>query len=425
MADTKDTPMDLIPTDITASDSTITHVPTTNTNPCGLSNNLYGSLILLTASVVASIVTIMLQVAESEGLSSGSLALYGSFAQLIGSLLIDCYFRYFGYSNRAHWFVFVDIFKDKQRLKFLGIQHFAIWFLLACMLPYFCAIFLVSSYVFVSDVGDAIAIFDCYPILVPIFGLCIPTGDDWKHRYFICIAFLVCGVVLITKPTFIFGGADYTNAQTIGVLLALLATVFVALALIAIVMVKKLSYFDWCKQRSNSQLQIQNEESPLIERDEDVVMDSTAEYIVHHDTALTVLLLEYCAIAKIFLCLIFCPLSTIKGSAVMGVPDTWFWDEFVLFFSDISAKGIGYGIGASILSSIDLALFIYGIFKVNSAPLASILDITDVFFTYIFSYFWLGVALDGGSAIGSTFIILSIVISLYPWQKHSKIPKSF
>ena len=143
------------------------------------------------------------------------------------------------------------MFTEKQRKKFFQIPSLWAWFLIRCTLTWCLTFFLLAAFIYVTDVGDAIAIFDGYPIFVPMFGLCFKTGQDWKNRYFICLLLIVTGVIVNAQPGFIFGYTQDVNTtnQLIGCLLALSAAVGLALAIVTAVMVKKLAYLDLLKQQ--------------------------------------------------------------------------------------------------------------------------------------------------------------------------------
>ena len=146
----------------------------------------------------------------------------------------------------------LDIFKQKQRDKFVEIAGFWKWFLVALFLTWVLTFVLIAAFIFVTDVGDAIAIADGYVVLVPIFGLCFKTGEDWKHRYILCLIIIIIGIIFVAKPGFIFGYTQHVNAthQFIGCLLSLICAIGTAISTVAYVMLKKLAYDDLLKQRS-------------------------------------------------------------------------------------------------------------------------------------------------------------------------------
>lgn len=152
----------------------------------------------------------------------------------------------------------------------------------------------------------------------------------------------------------------------------------------------------------------------------DTLIDSTGaqskDYIIQNDRALTVLSLEYGSVIIGICCIIFSILSVVNGDV---------GDQFKLFQSDITGKGIGYTIAVSLLSFVDSFMITFGIFKVKNASLSGILDTSDVLFTFILAYVWLGETTDVYGVIGALLIVLSVAISVYPWEIHPNIPKSF
>ena len=52
-----------------------------------------------------------------------------------------------------------------------------------------------------------------------------------------------------------------------------------------------------------------------------------------------------------------------------------------------------------------------------------IVDISDYFFGLIFSIIWLGESVSGFDIGGSAILIFAILIAVYPWHKHEKVPK--
>ena len=145
-----------------------------------------------------------------------------------------------------------DIWNEKQRKKFLEIPQFAQWVLVSCILTWFITFAVLAAFIYVSDVGDAIAIYDAYPIFVPVFGLCFATGEDWKHRYFISLILIVVGIICVAQPGFIFGYSSDVNTtnQFIGCMLSLLSAILQAFATVAWIMTKKLTYLDLKKQHA-------------------------------------------------------------------------------------------------------------------------------------------------------------------------------
>ena len=161
-----------------------------------------------------------------------------------------------------------DIWQEKQRNKLFGVENFVLWFIVSNSLNYLFVLSMQISYTLVTDVGDTIAIFDCYPILLPFFGLCIRHARDWKHRYILCFTLIIASVILISEPDFIFTNEDDSdsdssddssssdNDQFIGILLALVASFGVGLSTVATTLLKKLAYYDYL---TNKQVKTQNE----------------------------------------------------------------------------------------------------------------------------------------------------------------------
>ena len=156
--------------------------------------------------------------------------------------------------KKKKWFVFIDVWREKQRKKIFSIPQFWQWVLISFAITWFIIFFILAAYIYVSDVGDAIAIFDGYVVLVPVIGLCFPTGEDWKHRYFVSLFFCLLGIVFFAQPGFIFGySSDLdTQDQLIGCMLSLAASVFNAFATITWVMVKKVAYLDLLNQQKEA-----------------------------------------------------------------------------------------------------------------------------------------------------------------------------
>ena len=151
-----------------------------------------------------------------------------------------------------------DIWTKTQREKFLEIPGFWQWFAASCGFTYFACILFLASFIYVSDVADTIAIYDAYPIFVPLYGLCFKTGDDWKHRYFLCLLIVIIGVFLTAQPGFIFGYSTHVNAadQLIGVILSLSSAILTAFLTVSWVMLKKLAYLDLMKQQAELMIDI-------------------------------------------------------------------------------------------------------------------------------------------------------------------------
>ena len=146
----------------------------------------------------------------------------------------------------------VDIWQEKQRNKFFEIPKLWQWVLLACIVTWFLVFLALAAYTYVSDIGDAIAIYDAYPIFVPLCGLCFATGEDWKHRYFISLFLIVIGIIFFAQPGFIFGYSSDVNTQNqlIGCLLALSSAITTAFWTVTYIMAKKLTYLDLMIQQA-------------------------------------------------------------------------------------------------------------------------------------------------------------------------------
>ena len=71
-------------------------------NPCGMSDNTCGYSFLLFAGFIASINTIMIDVAEDDGVSANAITLYAACFTLGCSTMIDGYYWYVGYGDGQH-----------------------------------------------------------------------------------------------------------------------------------------------------------------------------------------------------------------------------------------------------------------------------------------------------------------------------------
>lgn len=149
-------------------------------------------------------------------------------------------------------------------------------------------------------------------------------------------------------------------------------------------------------QLDNSHLQIQS-----------------TEYIIQNDWALTSLFVEYYSITIISQCLVFSLLSEIKGDETTSS----LWQQFTIIYGGTGSKCLWYTIGASILWWLDYYLFTYGAFKVINAPVVAILDVSDVVFTFVLSYIWLGQTPNYFEILGAALIVIAIIIAVYPWEK--------
>ena len=143
------------------------------------------------------------------------------------------------------------------------------------------------------------------------------------------------------------------------------------------------------------------------------VLVQSNEYIIQNDWAFTNFFVEYYSIILIIQCLLFSPFHRIKGNEY----SSWFWDEFNVNYTGSGSKCLGYTIGGAIFWWLDSYLYTYGTFKVINAPVVSILDVSDVFFTFLMSYIWLHETPNYLEVIGSLIIISAILICVYPWEK--------
>lgn len=142
-----------------------------------------------------------------------------------------------------------EIWTKKQREKFFEIPGFWKWFTASCLVTWLSFVLFIASFVYVANVADAVAIFDSHHIFVPLLGLCFKTGDQWKHRYFICLLIVVIGIFLIAQPHIISGySIDNNSNQLIGVILSLCSAIFGAFVAVTFIMMKKLAYLDVMKQ---------------------------------------------------------------------------------------------------------------------------------------------------------------------------------
>lgn len=226
-------------------------------NPFGLSDNVFGCILIIVSALVGSVETTMYNATLDQGISSNALTFAAVVVGLLLTLLVDGYYYHYGYAkNGAHWFVFGDIWNNKQRSKAFGVKYFWQWFVFGSIINYIDYVLALFSLFLVSDAGDAVAIYDSYPIFIPCFGLCIKnSGDDWKHRYFICLLLIIISVVLISEPGFIFGYSNDSDInetdQIIGCLIALISAICTAFTIVATVMQKKVAYLDLISSSNN------------------------------------------------------------------------------------------------------------------------------------------------------------------------------
>lgn len=74
----------------------------TPSNPLAISHNTLGVVVCITAALVASVDYVLLELAQSEGVSPNAMMLYAAICTFIGAILIDLYFWYFGYGDNQH-----------------------------------------------------------------------------------------------------------------------------------------------------------------------------------------------------------------------------------------------------------------------------------------------------------------------------------
>ena len=437
------------------------------------SNKAWGIIFLLLGSVFNAVDSIMFDIASDGGFSSNALTLYGSICSLLGALALDAFYYYkIGYRTKnqgvIHWFVFFDIWKKDQRNKMFSIPHYLQWFFIFCISNFCNAFFLIISYVFADNIGDSIAIYDMYPVLIPFFGICIVKrygtsidGFEWKNVYIFCFILSVIALVFLAKPGFVFGYSKDTNVgdQLIAVLMALFSAVFAALYVVSNTMIETLAQWHSNSILNNSSSNIgynsvsgielddfeggnvpaatgslnsssksnnnnnnnninNNNGSGLADINENRLMgrgsktagDNT-EYIICNEMALVTVSVEYASLVTIGLCFVFSLLGLLDD------PDRdWLWGEFRLFksdnFSDITKGSMWYAFGASFVWLFDYYFYTFGIFKLRNATLAGLLDVSDVFFGFVLSYIWLHESADAYDIIGALFIVLAIVVSI-------------
>lgn len=425
-----------------------------------------------------------------------------------------------------------DIWKEKQRQKFVSIQGFLKWFLISQIFAYFAVLTGTIAVVFVSDVGDVTAILNAAPLFIPIYGItCIKSEkDNWKHRFFICFTFIFIGIIFIAQPGFLFGYDNSTNVhpfnQTIGCSLALFSSVMAALLMISSTMLKKLAFADIIRnelspavdgdiiggdqhnlgdeeQQQKRQLRSgaaegvesqtviigetminENEKTPLLSKkdpdgkdtvtyygeefkdhetsggeesltsgnmsDDDnnnggednrcdmskitkmientTIKPQSREFIVENDRSLTVLSVEYGSIILIVLCLIFSFISWLIEYFSANNSFEEIDENFnILSRNDYyNVLNVWWYVVLGAVLSVFIRFFqMYAALKLPNAPLIGIIGLSDIIFGYVVSYAWLGEEPDTFGIIGACLIVVAIIVSLYPWHKHSQISKSF
>ena len=106
-------------------------------------DRVLGTLFLLIGAVVNSVdsISIMFNIAGNAGISTNALTFYSSLMALIGGIMFDAYYwcvvnldsdsessgkldTQMNHIQKVHWFVFTDIWKQKQRRKFFEIEYF-------------------------------------------------------------------------------------------------------------------------------------------------------------------------------------------------------------------------------------------------------------------------------------------------------------
>ena len=162
--------------------------------------------------------------------------------------------------------------------------------------------------------------------------------------------------------------------------------------------------------------------------EESKVLVQSNEYIIQNDWAFTNFFVEYYSLMLICQCLIFSPFDNIKSDSTS---EAWFWDELSINYSCSGSKCLWYTISGAVCWWLDSYLYFYGAFKVVNAPVVSILDISDIFFTFILSYIWLNEVPNTLEVMGAIIVIFAITICVYPWEKfikgskYEKILKNF
>ena len=67
-----------------------------------ISDNALGCTMLLLSAVIASVASISIEIAEDEGVSSNEVTFWSCLFTVIGCILIDAFFWYFGYPSGSH-----------------------------------------------------------------------------------------------------------------------------------------------------------------------------------------------------------------------------------------------------------------------------------------------------------------------------------
>ena len=143
------------------------------------------------------------------------------------------------------------------------------------------------------------------------------------------------------------------------------------------------------------------------------------EYIIQNDWAIKNLFVEYYSIGIIIQCLIFSLFSQINGD----VTTSHLWKQFAIENNSTSLTNnynyVGHIIGASILWWFADYLFTYGAFKFDNVnvPVVAVLDVSNVFFTFVLCYVWLDQTPNYLEILGAALVVVTVVICVYPWQK--------
>ena len=302
------------------------------------------------------------------------------------------------------------------------------------------------------------------------------TSHKWKHRYFLCIFLAVIGLIFAAQPGFIFGYSSDSDInatdQAIGIIWAVLCTFCTGLYVIASTVTYSTSihsailYSNITTEEKlivNSQSELtplkssqSYEMEPIAthnnatndnrddtagnsdnninsksksqsktkigfdENSNTIVMSS--EFIVLNEHAFTVCLFEYLFLTNIVLCLVFSLLSLVEDE---NVNQSSFWYDWAIFYTSLSNQAIGYVAISSILIAANNFSWTFGIFKMSSSTLTGIIDTSGYFFTLILSIIWLKESPTAYEITGCLILVLTVILSIYPWQKHDFVPKSW
>ena len=85
----------------------------------GMSDQTVGIIMLVVAAMIGSVDSIMIEIAEDDGVSSNAITLYASICTLIGTILIDTYFWYVGYPDGDHVCLYIFIIQVVHHIFFL------------------------------------------------------------------------------------------------------------------------------------------------------------------------------------------------------------------------------------------------------------------------------------------------------------------